>query len=95
MIGKIGASPLLQRIVAFFIAAAVALVLLFSTPGVSEAHKWKKNGKRHHHGKSHHGGKKVKKSKKVRRGNVHCKAVNVAGDDVFADNYFVCQRINA
>ena len=33
--------------------------------------------------------------KRVRRGNVHCSATNVAGADVFADNRFTCQRINA
>ena len=30
--------------------------------------------------------------KRVRRGNVHCSATNVAGDDVFANNNFRCQR---
>ena len=35
-----------------------------------------------------------RRTKRVRSGNVGCKVVNVAGDDVFADNYFVCQRIN-
>ncbi len=33
--------------------------------------------------------------KRVRRGNVHCSATNVAGDDVFAHNRFTCTRINA
>ena len=32
--------------------------------------------------------------RRARSGNVGCKVVNVAGDDVFADNHFVCQRIN-
>jgi hypothetical protein len=32
--------------------------------------------------------------KRVRSGNVTCTATNVAGDDVWADNHFVCQRIN-
>ncbi len=32
--------------------------------------------------------------RRARSGNVDCKVVNVAGGDVFADNYFVCQRIN-
>ncbi len=34
-------------------------------------------------------------TKRIRRGNVRCLATNVAGDDVFVDNKFVCQRINA
>ncbi len=34
-------------------------------------------------------------TKRIRRGNVRCTATNVAGDDVFVDNKFVCQRINA
>jgi len=34
-------------------------------------------------------------TKRIRRGNVRCVATNVAGDDVFVDNKFVCQRINA
>ena len=35
-----------------------------------------------------------RRNKRIRSGNVTCKVVNVAGGDVFADNYFVCQRIN-
>ena len=98
MIGKISASPMFQRIVAFFIAAAVALVLMFSSPGISEAHKFKNNGKRHHHGKVNHHkhhGKKVNKKKRINRGNVICDAVNVGGLTNTAENYQICQRINA
>ncbi len=36
-----------------------------------------------------------RRTKRVRAGNVTCTATNVAGRDVFAWNYFVCQRINA
>ena len=36
-----------------------------------------------------------RKTKRVRAGNVTCTATNVAGGDVFADNIFTCQRINA
>jgi hypothetical protein len=32
--------------------------------------------------------------KRVRAGNVDCEVTNVAGLDVAAANYFVCQRIN-
>jgi len=98
MLERIRTFPMIQRIVAFAIAALVALVLMFSSPGISEAHKFKNNGQRHHHGKvnnNKHHGKNVNKKKRVNRGNVTCKAVNVAGLTNTAKNYQICQRINA
>jgi hypothetical protein len=59
VIGRISASTVLLRIVALVIAAMFALVIAFSSPGISEA----KNGKgknRHHHGN----GKVVHKKQK-------------------------------
>ena len=90
MLERIRTFPMFQRIVAFAIAAIVALVLMFSSPGISEAHKNNNNGKRHHHH-----GKVIKKKKKRRSGNVECKTVNVGGLTNTAKNYQICQRINA
>jgi hypothetical protein len=83
-----------QRIVAFVIAAIVALVMMFSAPGISEAHKGK--GNHNHKNKGHHGKvNKVNKKKKVRSGNVECKTTNVGGLTNKAYNVQACHRINA
>jgi anionic cell wall polymer biosynthesis LytR-Cps2A-Psr (LCP) family protein len=63
MIGRISASTMFLRIVALVIAVLFALVIAFSSPGISDAknkHKGKNYKNRHHHGHS----KNVHKKKK-------------------------------
>jgi hypothetical protein len=72
MIGRISASTMFLRIVALVIAVLFALVIAFSSPGISDAknkHKGK-NWKHRHHSHS----KKVNKKKKK---GFECSPTNV------------------
>ena len=89
MIGRISASTMFLRIVALVIAVLFALVIAFSSPGISEAKKGKNNHRKHHHGHS----KNVHKKKKR---DFTCSPTNVqvAEYQNTVDQDLQCFRVN-
>ena len=92
MIGRISASTMFLRIVALVIAVLFALVIAFSSPGISDAknkHKGKNWKYRHHHGHS----KNVHKKKKR---DFTCSPTNVQVAEYrnTVDQDLQCFRVN-